>query len=98
MCKRNCKNCFFGKPAGYEQVICQKNNTWRPELYSCDWHVIRDCEYRFKIPTLSKNCCGAYGESKRPDGKHWSHYPFCSNRDCPLAHPELLEGAVLKGE
>jgi len=52
------------------------------------------CEYSFEIPKIGI-CCGAYGESKRPDGRHWAHYPFCEEKDCPLIHPELLDGAEL---
>ena len=52
------------------------------------------CEYSFEIPKIGI-CCGAYGESKRPDGRHWAHYPFCEEKYCPLIHPELLEGAEL---
>ena len=33
----NCKNCQFGKPAGYRQVICQKKNQFEPELSSCGY-------------------------------------------------------------
>lgn len=40
-------------------------------------------------------CCGAYSVSKRPDGLHWAHYPLCVERNCPIIHPELLEGATL---
>lgn len=32
-----CKNCRFGKEAGYRQVICGKKNEWQPELYSCEY-------------------------------------------------------------
>ena len=39
--------------------------------------------------------CGAYSVSKRPDGLHWAHYPLCVEHNCPLIHPELLEGATL---
>lgn len=52
------------------------------------------CEYSFEISNIGI-CCGAYGESKRPDGRHWAHYPFCEENDCPLIHPDLLEGAEL---
>ena len=52
------------------------------------------CEYRLEIPNVGI-CCGAYSKSKRTDGLHWSHYPLCENKNCPLMHPNLLEGAEL---
>lgn len=58
----------------------------------------RDCQFWFEIPEPygdSGGHCGAYSVSKRNDGKHWSHYPVCSESDCPLKNPELMKGAVL---
>ena len=43
-------------------------------------------------------CCKAYFDSKRADGKLWCHFPKCFDINCPLLHPELLEGAKLEGE
>lgn len=40
--------------------------------------------------------CGAYVESKRPDGKLWAHFPKCANKNCPLEHPKLLGNAILE--
>ena len=54
----------------------------------------KHCKYNFFIPTIGM-CCEAYARSTREDGKYWAHFPLCSNIDCPLMHPELLEGAVL---
>lgn len=55
------------------------------------------CNYQFEIPQIG-TCCNAYAESERKDGLHWSHYPECKERNCPLKHPELLEGAKLKNK
>lgn len=41
MSQKQCKNCVFGKPAGYRQVICKKTNTFQAELYSCKRHKDR---------------------------------------------------------
>lgn len=62
-----------------------------------------NCKYEFVIPSnhffnVDKPLCGAYGESKRKDGRHWAHYPECCDENCPLAHPELLEDAILEME
>lgn len=51
-------------------------------------------ECKYQLGTL----CKAYAESKRHDDLCWAHYPECNNENCPLKHPELLEGAVLKEE
>lgn len=53
-----------------------------------------NCEYGLEIPNIGI-CCGAYSKSKRKDGLHWSHYPICEIDNCPLMHPDLLEGAEL---
>lgn len=55
------------------------------------------CQYNTEIPDVGL-CCGAYHKAKRNDGKHWMHFPFCSEDDCPLKHPELLKGAKLESE
>ena len=52
------------------------------------------CEYSFEITNVGM-CCGAYSKSKRIDGKHWSHYPICEIKNCPLVYPDLFEGAEL---
>jgi hypothetical protein len=56
-----------------------------------------NCEYHLEIPTVGL-CCNAYYKSKRNDGKEWMHFPFCNKENCPLEHPELLEGATLRKE
>lgn len=65
------------------------NDNWCSE-YTNPAH----CRYSFEIPNIGI-CCGAYGESKRLDGRHWAHYPFCEIENCPLMYPDLLEGATL---
>ena len=63
------------------------------------------CEYQLAIPPdvtemtgYAGTLCKAYSKSKRPDGLHWAHYPECKSENCPLKHPELLKGAILKEE
>ena len=56
-----------------------------------------ECKYNLEIPTIG-TCCGAYSKAKRTDGKHWSNYPECTEENCPLLNPELLEGATLESE
>ena len=68
------------------------------EVYSEDKRGIRmDCKHNITIPTIGV-CCGAYYKSKRKDKKEWLHFPICKDENCPLAHPELLEGATLESE
>lgn len=55
------------------------------------------CIYSINLPTAGP-CCNVYSYSKRPDNKWWAHWPKCSNENCPLEHPELLEGAVFDEE
>lgn len=56
------------------------------------------CKYCFysHIPHFSDYYCFAYSKSERPDGRFWAHFPACKKENCPLEHPELLEGAILK--
>lgn len=54
----------------------------------------RICKFQFIIPSVGV-CCDAYSSSKRPDGRHWSHYPECDYKHCPIGNPELLEGSTL---
>ena len=53
------------------------------------------CKYHLKIPTVGL-CCEAYYKSKRSDGREWMHFPFCEDKNCPLKHPDLLNGATLE--
>jgi len=64
---------------------------------------MENCKYEMPFPDKpppfdGKIHCDAYSESKRKDGLHWAHYPECKEENCPLIHPELLEGAVLEIE
>ena len=67
------------------------------------WYVketMEPCQYHFPIPTAGL-CCGAYSASKPTKEnrwRHWAHYPNCSKENCPLKHPELLDGRTLKTE
>lgn len=64
------------------------------------WYVkatVKSCQYFFVIPKVGV-CCGAYSESKptkENKWRHWAHYPECTEENCPLKHPELLEGRTL---
>lgn len=58
---------------------------------------MKDCKYNILIPNAGI-CCQAYYKSIRPDGKGWMHFPACDEQNCPLMHPELLEGAILESE
>ena len=67
------------------------------------WYVkteVKSCQYFFDIPKIGI-CCKAYSESKptkENKWKHWAHYPECTEENCPLKHPELLEGRKLEAE
>lgn len=67
------------------------------------WYVkteVKTCQYFFVIPKHGI-CCGAYSESKPTKEnrwRHWAHYPDCKEENCPLKHPELLEGRILESE
>lgn len=64
------------------------------------WYVkkeIEACQYFFPIPRAGL-CCNAYSESKPTNAnkwRHWAHYPDCTEENCPLKHPELLNGRIL---
>ena len=58
---------------------------------------MKECVYNIELPG-SGVCCNAYSQSERPDKKWWAHWPDCSEDNCPLKRPELLEGAILKKE
>ena len=59
---------------------------------------MENCKYKSFFPLDCADHCTEYSKSKRPDGKHWAHYPKCSTESCPLVHTELLEGAILEKE
>lgn len=66
------------------------------------------CKYVVEVPVkpsatctkIIEICCDAYHQSIREDGKVWLHFPVCTDRNCPLRHPELLakENARLPDE
>lgn len=58
---------------------------------------MKECKYAIEFPGMGLHC-NVYSQSKRPDNKWWAHWPKCSNENCPLEHPELLEGAVFDEE
>ena len=53
------------------------------------------CGYIIEFPDKSMRC-GAYYNSKRPDGLLWCHYPKCKRENCPFVNPDLLEDAKLE--
>lgn len=57
------------------------------------------CQYHLTIPRVGL-CCEAYYKSKNSQGKvhSWFHFTFCSEENCPLKHPELLQGRTLEME
>ena len=79
------------KVAGWKH--CEDGN----KDYCPDCQKTEICKYRMFIPNVG-TCCGAYAESKRKDGKYWAHFPICTDENCPLVHPGLLEGAILENE
>ena len=58
------------------------------------------CKYTLNVPVCHAHgpliLCDAYSQSKRPDGYHWANWPTCEDKNCPLKHPKLLEGAILE--
>ena len=56
---------------------------------------MKECNYKIELLDAGV-CCNAYSKSERSDGKWWAHWPKCLSENCPLQHPELLEGAILK--
>ena len=63
--------------------------------------VRENCKFCMEIPVHPMHLaihCGAYSASKRKDGLHWAHYPKCKIENCPVVHPELLDGAILEGK
>ena len=65
-----------------------------------------ECKYVLTVPKCPAhkdglNLCGAYSASKpTTENKwiHWANYPECTEKNCPLKHPELLNGATLETE
>lgn len=52
-------------------------------------YVVRDMD------SCDKARCNMYSISERKDGKEWAYWPVCSSENCPLIHPELMDGAVV---
>ena len=68
------------------------------EAWLSGWEIkkgVKLCKYHLNIPKVGL-CCEAYYKAKRNDGREWMHFPLCSEANCPLEHPELIEGAILK--
>ena len=54
---------------------------------------MKRCVYSIRLPEAGV-CCNVYSNSQRSDNKWWAHWPKCSPDNCPIQHPELLEGAT----
>lgn len=52
------------------------------------------CIYADPFPDGELHCL-AYSEAKYPNGKMNMHFPVCSNKNCPLRNPKLLNGGKL---
>lgn len=52
------------------------------------------CQFCQSIPGHGTNWCFAYALSKKYQGYHWSEYPSCCQRTCPLIRPELLKPLI----
>ena len=55
----------------------------------------KHCKYCTYLTYTGYCHCSAYSKSKHPSGKWWAHFPKCRGTNCPLKHPELLDGAKL---
>lgn len=83
------------EPYRWNGIRLRTGNEWED-----GWYVkttVKSCQYFFVIPKIGI-CCGAYSESKptkENKWRHWAHYPECTEENCPLKHPELLEGRTL---
>lgn len=88
----------WNEPDKWDGIRRREGGYWED-----DWYVkaeIDVCQYFFPLPRFGM-CCKAYSESKptkENTWKHWAHYPKCSEENCPLRHPELLEGRTLDTE
>lgn len=52
-------------------------------------------KYRLSFPDETIHC-SAYSYAKYPNGISYLHFPVCDPSNCPIKHPELLDGGVLK--
>lgn len=55
------------------------------------------CQSHFEIPRIGQ-CCEYYVKTLDSYGMRWHHYPECCEENCPIMHPELLEGRKLESE
>ena len=54
------------------------------------------CLYKLPFPDGTIHC-DAYYSSECGGKKHWwAHFPVCNDKNCPIKHPELLQGAKLE--
>lgn len=58
---------------------------------------IPECEHHFPIPGIGM-CCGYYSKTVDACGRRWANYPDCKEENCPVKHPELLEGRKFESE
>lgn len=56
-----------------------------------------ECEHHFFIPHNGMHC-GYYSKTVDKYGTKWAHYPECCEDNCPLKHPELVNGYKLESE
>lgn len=87
----------------YSSYICDGIRIRDYDVWQSGWEIkkgIELCRYQLAIRNVGL-CCEAYYKSKPPKAgmwRNWFHFPFCSEENCPLKHPELLEGATLESE
>lgn len=87
----------------YSPYMCDGIRTRLNQVWQSGWEIkngIKLCKYHLHIPTVGL-CCEAYYLSKGSRGfgqRCWMHFPFCAEENCPLKHPELLQGATLESE
>jgi len=55
------------------------------------------CKYCLPFPDEIIHC-EAYSHAKYKNGISWLHFPICDSSNCPIKHPELLNGGVLVDE
>lgn len=53
------------------------------------------CKYCLPFPDETIHC-SAYSYAKYPNAISWLHFPVCDLSNCPIKHPELLNGGILK--
>jgi hypothetical protein len=72
---------------------------WLKEKYADEIENMHkpECEHHFYIPH-NRMCCGYYSKTVDAYGMGYAHYPYCKKENCPIAHPELLNGRKLESE